>query len=170
MRNKKALIAVSTAPVLVLAAGSLAQASNENDGGNETGAFVMPCSLDGVNPAHHPGFSAIPPSPPHIASSDREMVLGRCGLIVIANATHMPSNGAFASDVQMRCSNQLQRNCSSRRARATIGRLSSSAMLDTARFEASFETLSRRGDGVRLRAGLEQWGSPTLQAWTGTIL
>jgi hypothetical protein len=95
MRNKKALIAVSTAPVLVLAAGSLAQASNENDGGNETGAFVMPCSLDGVNPAHHPGFSAIPPSPPHIASSDREMVLGRCGLIVIANATRMPSDGAL---------------------------------------------------------------------------
>jgi len=42
------------AAVLVLGAGSLAQAANENDGGNETGGFVMPGSMDGVNPAHHP--------------------------------------------------------------------------------------------------------------------
>ena len=42
------------AAVLVLAAGSLAQAANENDGGNETGGFVMPGSMDGVNPAYHP--------------------------------------------------------------------------------------------------------------------
>jgi hypothetical protein len=42
------------AAALVLGAGSLAQASNENDGGNETGGFVMPGSMDGVNPAYHP--------------------------------------------------------------------------------------------------------------------
>jgi len=42
------------AAVLVLGAGSLAQAANENDGGNETGGFVMPGSMDGVNPAYHP--------------------------------------------------------------------------------------------------------------------
>ena len=42
------------AAVLVLGAGSLAQASNENDGGNETGGFVMPGSMDGVIPAYHP--------------------------------------------------------------------------------------------------------------------
>jgi hypothetical protein len=42
------------AAVLVLGAGSLAQAANENDGGNETGGFVMPGSMDGVNPGYHP--------------------------------------------------------------------------------------------------------------------
>jgi hypothetical protein len=42
------------AAVLVLGAGSLAQAANENDGGNETGGYVVPGSMDGVNPAYHP--------------------------------------------------------------------------------------------------------------------
>jgi hypothetical protein len=42
------------AAVLVLGAGSLAQASNENDGGNETGGYVLPGNMDGVNPAYHP--------------------------------------------------------------------------------------------------------------------
>jgi hypothetical protein len=44
------------AAVLVLGAGSLGQAANENDGGNETGGFVMPGSMDGVNPAYYPGW------------------------------------------------------------------------------------------------------------------
>ena len=47
-------IKLALAAVLVLGAGSLAQASNENDVGNETGGFVMPGSMDGVNPAYHP--------------------------------------------------------------------------------------------------------------------
>lgn len=42
------------AAALVLGAGSLAQASNENDGGNETGGYVLPGSMDGVNPVYHP--------------------------------------------------------------------------------------------------------------------
>jgi hypothetical protein len=42
------------AAALVLGAGSLAQASNENDGGNNTGGYVLPGSADGVNPAYHP--------------------------------------------------------------------------------------------------------------------
>jgi hypothetical protein len=42
------------AAVLVLGAGSLAQASNENDGGNETGGYLLPPNMDGVNPAYHP--------------------------------------------------------------------------------------------------------------------
>jgi hypothetical protein len=42
------------AAVLVLGAGSLAQADEQNDGGNETGGFVKPPSMDGVNPAYHP--------------------------------------------------------------------------------------------------------------------
>jgi hypothetical protein len=34
----------------------VAQASNENDGGNETGGFVVPGSTVGVNRAYHPGW------------------------------------------------------------------------------------------------------------------
>jgi hypothetical protein len=49
-----AKIKLVLAAVLMLGAGSLAQASNENDGGNETGGFVHPPSMDGVNPAYHP--------------------------------------------------------------------------------------------------------------------
>ena len=42
------------AAVLVLGAGSLAQADEENDGGNETGRYVLPGSTDGVNTVYHP--------------------------------------------------------------------------------------------------------------------
>ena len=42
------------AAVLVLGAGSLAQASNENSAGNETGGYVLPPNMDGVNPIYHP--------------------------------------------------------------------------------------------------------------------
>jgi hypothetical protein len=45
---------VVLAAALILGAGSLAQAANENDGGNETGGFVHPPSMDGVNPVYHP--------------------------------------------------------------------------------------------------------------------
>jgi hypothetical protein len=45
---------LALAAVLILGAGSLAQASNENDGGNETGGYVVPGSMAGVNPAYHP--------------------------------------------------------------------------------------------------------------------
>jgi hypothetical protein len=42
------------AAILVLGAGSLAQAASDNDGGNETGGYVLPGSMDGVNPVDHP--------------------------------------------------------------------------------------------------------------------
>jgi hypothetical protein len=57
MTNGKTLIALSTAIALgFLGATSVAQASNENDGGNETGGYVLPGSTVGVNPAYHPGW------------------------------------------------------------------------------------------------------------------
>jgi hypothetical protein len=57
MTNGKTLIALSTAIALgLLGAASVAQASNENDGGNETGGYVLPGSMVGVNPAYHPGW------------------------------------------------------------------------------------------------------------------
>src|SRR5258707_22643 len=50
MTNGKTLIALSTAIALgLLGDASVAQASNENDGGNETGGFVVPGSTVGVN-------------------------------------------------------------------------------------------------------------------------
>jgi hypothetical protein len=45
---------LALAAILVLGAGSLAQAGEENDGGNETGGYVLPGSMDGVNPVYHP--------------------------------------------------------------------------------------------------------------------
>ena len=47
-------IKLALAAVLVLGAGSLAQASNDNDGGNNTGGYVLPGSTAGVNPVYHP--------------------------------------------------------------------------------------------------------------------
>jgi hypothetical protein len=55
MTNRKALIALSSAIALaVLATGSAAFAASENNGGNETGGYVLPGSMDGVNPVYHP--------------------------------------------------------------------------------------------------------------------
>jgi hypothetical protein len=52
VNTKKILIALSTATVLGLGAASAALASDHE----ETGGFVMPGSMDGVNPAYHPGL------------------------------------------------------------------------------------------------------------------
>ena len=52
MSGKKTLIAVTAAVVLgTLGVASVAQAS---DSGEEKGGFVMPGSMDGVNPVYHP--------------------------------------------------------------------------------------------------------------------
>ncbi|HEY3640105.1 MAG TPA: hypothetical protein VGL31_03350 [Xanthobacteraceae bacterium] len=45
---------LALAAALVLGAGSLAQASNENNAGNEVGGYVLPPNMDGVNPIFHP--------------------------------------------------------------------------------------------------------------------
>jgi hypothetical protein len=53
--NRKILIALSSAIALgVLPSVSSAMADEENDGGNETGGYVLPGSMDGVNPVYHP--------------------------------------------------------------------------------------------------------------------
>jgi hypothetical protein len=49
LTKTKAIVAAA----LMLGTVSAAWAS-DNDGGNETGGFVMPGSMDGVNPAYHP--------------------------------------------------------------------------------------------------------------------
>jgi hypothetical protein len=53
--NKTTLIAFSMAVALGALAGSAAQAASDNTGG-DTGGYVLPGSLDGVNPVYHPGI------------------------------------------------------------------------------------------------------------------
>jgi hypothetical protein len=43
---------IALAAIIMLGAGSLAQASNENNGGN-SGGYVLPGSTAGVNPVDH---------------------------------------------------------------------------------------------------------------------
>ena len=61
MISKKTLKMLSMVLALgVLGGASAARASNENDGGNETGGYVLPGSRDGVNPAYHRGIFGNP--------------------------------------------------------------------------------------------------------------
>lgn len=55
MTHKKSLIAVSAALAIGLLGASVAQASND-DMATDRGGFPMPGSMDGVNPAYHPGL------------------------------------------------------------------------------------------------------------------
>jgi hypothetical protein len=45
---------VVLAAALMLGTASAALAASDNDGGNETGGYVLPGSTDGVNPVYHP--------------------------------------------------------------------------------------------------------------------
>jgi hypothetical protein len=55
MVGKKALIGFAVATALGVLGAASAAASERNDNrGRERGGSVVPCSLDGVNPAHHP--------------------------------------------------------------------------------------------------------------------
>jgi hypothetical protein len=57
MIGSRSLITLSLATALgVLGAGSPAQAASENNGGNETGGFVKPPNMVGVNPVYHPDW------------------------------------------------------------------------------------------------------------------
>jgi hypothetical protein len=57
MIGKKALVvlAVITAPAVFIGISSAAGSSCRDDP-SQCGGFVLPCSLDGVNPAYHPGI------------------------------------------------------------------------------------------------------------------
>jgi hypothetical protein len=58
MRGKKAFIALAITAVGVLATTSAAWSIYNYD--RNQGGYVKPCSLDGVNPAHHPGIFGNP--------------------------------------------------------------------------------------------------------------
>jgi hypothetical protein len=71
-RKKKAFVAIATAAVL-LGATSAARAAMEEGEKGVYGGSVVPCSLDGVNPAHHPeifGNPAVAASYGFIRSKD----------------------------------------------------------------------------------------------------
>jgi len=56
MSGKKAFVAlaVSTAFGIVAVTSTASGRDDDTDKRGEKGGAVMPCSLDGVNPAHHP--------------------------------------------------------------------------------------------------------------------
>jgi len=69
MSGKMALVALAvTTTTVVLGAPSAAWAGYDYD---REGPRVVPCSLTGVNPAYHPGFLAIRPSPKRIMVSSK---------------------------------------------------------------------------------------------------
>jgi hypothetical protein len=93
MIGNKAFVVLAVITALgVLGTASAALAK----GGRHPGGNVRPCSLDGVNPVYHPQSLAMPPSPDHLASSNRGMALGTWNPIVIRNAKpRMPSDGTI---------------------------------------------------------------------------
>ncbi len=52
----KNMTKIALAALLIAGSAGAALAASENDGGNETGGYVLPGSMDGVNPAYHPGW------------------------------------------------------------------------------------------------------------------
>jgi hypothetical protein len=55
MRGKQAFVALAAGTTLVVLGAVSAAASDHDRGdGRNRGGSVQPCSLDGVNPAHHP--------------------------------------------------------------------------------------------------------------------
>ena len=54
MSGKMALLALAVTPALGILGISPAAASVCRDDPSQCGGFVMPCSLDGVNPVYHP--------------------------------------------------------------------------------------------------------------------
>jgi hypothetical protein len=54
MCGKKAFVALAVTTALGVLGAAAAVAKDDIDNRGERGGSVRPCSLDGVNPAHHP--------------------------------------------------------------------------------------------------------------------
>ncbi len=54
MSGKMALVALAVTAALAVLGISSAAGSSCRDDPSQCGGFVMPCSLDGVNPVYHP--------------------------------------------------------------------------------------------------------------------
>ena len=75
MNGKKAFIALAVTTVLGILGAAPAMADSDRDRGREQ--YVVPCSLEGVNPVTIPVFLAIRPSPkPIMVSSKGGTILG----------------------------------------------------------------------------------------------
>lgn len=61
MNGKKVFVALAVTTALGILGAASAAAGSDRDRGREP--YVVPCSLDGVNPVYHPIFLAIRPSP-----------------------------------------------------------------------------------------------------------
>ena len=58
MNATNALTALAAAAMVVL--GVASAAASDRNSGRERGGWVMPCSLDGVNPVYHPDIFGNP--------------------------------------------------------------------------------------------------------------
>jgi ABC-type sugar transport system substrate-binding protein len=54
MSGKKVFVALAVTAALGVLGAASAAANDRDDRGRERGGFVVPCSLDGVNPVLHP--------------------------------------------------------------------------------------------------------------------
>ena len=54
MTGKKLLVSAIAMALAVSGAGAALASDHERDRDRERGGFVVACSLDGVNPVHHP--------------------------------------------------------------------------------------------------------------------
>jgi hypothetical protein len=60
MKHRKILALLGTAAALAVAGASAAKADFLDSDKHNRGGYVLPCSLDGVNPAVHPGIFGNP--------------------------------------------------------------------------------------------------------------
>jgi hypothetical protein len=73
-RGSRTFVALAVTAALGILGAASAAASEHNDHGRERGGSVVPCSLDGVNPVHHPeifGNAATAQSFGFVQSPDR---------------------------------------------------------------------------------------------------
>ena len=87
MSRKTTIVGLAVVSILSVLGAAAMAGNDRDDHGQERGGGVVRCSLDGVNPAHHPEISAMPPPPNRLVSSRRRITRGMCGLIAIAEGS-----------------------------------------------------------------------------------
>ena len=79
---------------LVLGTASVALAGGNNDGDSHMGGFVHPPSMDGVNPAYHPGW--FPSYARGETASEKSYALAPTAYAFAPNAYAFAGENAFA--------------------------------------------------------------------------
>jgi hypothetical protein len=85
---------IAFAAALVLGTASVALAGGNNDGDSHMGGFVHPPSMDGVNPAYHPGW--FPGYSRGERASERPYALAPAAYAFAPNAYAFAGKNAFA--------------------------------------------------------------------------